>query len=153
MCTVYNFYAYTLRFRCLPRPWRARAWRARRLKKGRHWRRRRTPVGYLKVASGSFFRGPGGSPGMAAPSSRPGWPDTVAHRRPGRQCRVVRFISRSSHMTRPARQGPPCRADLVLIRSGSGSVLAAGRLQRSRASEALWCTGRSDSRGGWGSCY
>ena len=35
MRTVYNFHAYTLRFRCLPRPWRARAWRARRLKKGR----------------------------------------------------------------------------------------------------------------------
>jgi hypothetical protein len=46
--TVYNFHAYTLRFRCLPRPWRARAWRARRLKKGRHWRRRRTPFRYLK---------------------------------------------------------------------------------------------------------
>ena len=42
ICTVYNFHAYTLRFRCLPGPWRARAWRARRLKKGRHWRRRRT---------------------------------------------------------------------------------------------------------------
>ena len=49
MRTVYNFYAYTLRFRCLPRPWRARAWRARRLKKGRHWRNRRTLLGYLKV--------------------------------------------------------------------------------------------------------
>ena len=48
ICTVYNFHAYTLRFRCLPRPWRARAWRARRLKKGRHWRRRRSPWGYLK---------------------------------------------------------------------------------------------------------
>ena len=48
ICTVYNFHAYTLRFRCLPRPWRARAWRARRLKKGRHWRRRRTPFRYLK---------------------------------------------------------------------------------------------------------
>ena len=35
MRAVYNFHAYTLRFRCLPRPWRARAWRARRLKKGR----------------------------------------------------------------------------------------------------------------------
>ena len=46
MRTVYNFHAYTLRFRCLPRPWRARAWRARRLKKGRHWRRRRTPFRY-----------------------------------------------------------------------------------------------------------
>ena len=43
MRTVYNFHAYTLRFRCLPRPWRARAWRARRLKRGRHLRNRRTP--------------------------------------------------------------------------------------------------------------
>ena len=43
-----NFHAYTLRFRCLPRPWRARAWRVRRLKKGRHWRRRRTLISYLK---------------------------------------------------------------------------------------------------------
>ena len=48
MRTVYNFHAYTLRFRCLPRPWRARAWRARRLKKGGHWRRRRTLISYLK---------------------------------------------------------------------------------------------------------
>ena len=51
MCTVYNFHAYTLRFRCLPCPWRARAWRARRLKKGRHWRRRRTLISYLKAVS------------------------------------------------------------------------------------------------------
>ena len=50
MRTVYNFHAYTLRFRCLPRPWRARAWRARRLKKGRHWQRRRTLISYLKIS-------------------------------------------------------------------------------------------------------
>ena len=55
MCTVYNFHAYTLRFRCLPRPWRARAWRDRRLKKGRHWRRRRTLISYLNHPSPDPF--------------------------------------------------------------------------------------------------
>ena len=56
MCTVYNFHAYILRFRCLPRPWRARAWRARRLKKGRHWRRRRTLISYLNSLYVGFRR-------------------------------------------------------------------------------------------------
>ena len=44
---AYNFHAYMLGLRCLPRPWRAGAWRARRSKNGRHWRNRRTPYSYL----------------------------------------------------------------------------------------------------------
>ena len=46
-----NFHAYMLGHRCLPRPWRAGAWRARRSKKGRHWWNRRTLFDYLKTKS------------------------------------------------------------------------------------------------------